>query len=33
MFKKKTTKKTYFKDSWPSDQEYSNWIACGPRNT
>ena len=33
MFKKKTRKKTYFKDPWLSDKEYSNWIARGPRNT
>ena len=33
MFKKKITKKTYFKDSWLSDKEYSDWIARGPRNT
>ena len=32
MFKKKTTKKTYFKDAWLSYKEYSNWIASGSRN-
>ena len=32
MLKKKTTKKTYFKYSWLSDKEYSDWIARGPRN-
>ena len=32
MFTKKTTKNTYFKDSWLSDKEYSDWIARGPRN-
>ena len=34
MFKKKTTKKTYFKNSWLSDsyKEYSDRTARGPRN-
>ena len=31
MLKKKTTKKTYFKDiSSLPDKEYSDWIAVGP---
>ena len=31
MLKKKTKKKTYFKDSSLPDKEYSDWTAVGPR--
>ena len=32
-FQKKSTRKTYFKDSCLSNKIYSDWIARGPRNT
>ena len=31
MFKKNAIKKTYFKDSWLKDKEYSDQTVCVPR--